>query len=155
MYSFSYLEPVCCSGPGKSKWLAEGNLKKCPKKVIQFATRMQLSGPACVSIHSCVCAKSLQSCLLSMGVSRQEYWSGLPCPPPWDLPDQKLNPRFLQLPHWQAGSLLPAPPGKPLSAHTVLFPPLINTWLVSPLSVSVGVLFCKAKKPGPCHWLLA
>ena len=24
---------------------------------------------------------------LSMGFSRQEYWSGLPYPPPWDLPD--------------------------------------------------------------------
>ena len=24
---------------------------------------------------------------LSMRVSRQEYWSGLPCPPAWDLPD--------------------------------------------------------------------
>ena len=24
---------------------------------------------------------------LSMGFSRQEYWSGLPCPPPRDLPD--------------------------------------------------------------------
>ena len=23
----------------------------------------------------------------SMGFSRQEYWSGLPCPPAWDLPD--------------------------------------------------------------------
>ena len=45
----------------------------------------------------CVSAKSLQSCLTlcdpmdcsppgSMGFSRQEYWSGLPCPPPGDLP---------------------------------------------------------------------
>ena len=25
---------------------------------------------------------------LSMGFSRQEYWSGLPCPPPGDLPDR-------------------------------------------------------------------
>ena len=25
--------------------------------------------------------------LLSMGISRGEYWSGLPCPPPGDLPD--------------------------------------------------------------------
>ena len=25
--------------------------------------------------------------LLSMGFFRQEYWSGLPCPPPGDLPD--------------------------------------------------------------------
>ena len=24
---------------------------------------------------------------LSMGFSRQEYWSGLPCPPPGDCPD--------------------------------------------------------------------
>ena len=24
---------------------------------------------------------------LSMGISRQEYWSGLPCPPPGDLPN--------------------------------------------------------------------
>ena len=28
---------------------------------------------------------------LSMGFSRQEYWSGLPCPPPGDLPTQGLN----------------------------------------------------------------
>ena len=26
-----------------------------------------------------------------MGFSRQEHWSGLPCPPPGDLPDQGLN----------------------------------------------------------------
>ena len=28
---------------------------------------------------------------LSIGFSRQEYWSGLPCPPPGDLPDQGLK----------------------------------------------------------------
>ena len=27
---------------------------------------------------------------LSMGFSRQEYWSGLPFPPPWDLPDSGI-----------------------------------------------------------------
>ena len=27
-----------------------------------------------------------------MGFSRQEYWSGLPCPPPGDLPDQGIKP---------------------------------------------------------------
>ena len=32
---------------------------------------------------------------LSMGISRQGYWSGLPCPPPWDLPDQGIEPVFL------------------------------------------------------------
>ena len=28
---------------------------------------------------------------LSMGFSRQEYWSGLPCPPPRDLPDSGIE----------------------------------------------------------------
>ena len=28
---------------------------------------------------------------LSMGFSRQEYWSGLPCPPPGDLPDAGIE----------------------------------------------------------------
>ena len=30
--------------------------------------------------------------LLSMGFSRQEYWSGLPCPPPGDLPNPGIEP---------------------------------------------------------------
>ena len=28
---------------------------------------------------------------LPLGFSRQEYWSGFPCPPPRDLPDQGSN----------------------------------------------------------------
>ena len=43
--------------------------------------------------------------------SRQEYWSGLPSPPPGILPNQGLNPHLLCLLHWQAGSLPLAPPG--------------------------------------------
>ena len=39
---------------------------------------------------------------LSMGFSRQEYWSGLPCPPPGDLPDPGIKPRS---PALQADSL--------------------------------------------------
>ena len=47
---------------------------------------------------------------LSMGYSRQEYWSGLPCPPPRDL----LNPGIeLRSPALQADSLPSEPPGKP------------------------------------------
>ena len=60
-------------------------------------------------LKSCVCmhAKSLQSCLtlcdpmdyslqapLSMGFSRQEHCSGLPCPSPGDLPDPGNEPIF-------------------------------------------------------------
>ena len=32
---------------------------------------------------------------LSMEISRQEYWSGLPCPPPGDLPDPMIEPTSL------------------------------------------------------------
>ena len=51
---------------------------------------------------------------LSVGFSRQEYWSGLPCPSPGDLPlTQGLNLCLLCLLHWQTSSLPLAPPGKP------------------------------------------
>ena len=33
----------------------------------------------------------------SMGFSRQEYWSGMPCPSPGDLPDPGIQPRSLTL----------------------------------------------------------
>ena len=72
------------------------------------------------------CAKLPQSCPtlcnlwtialqapLSMGFSRQEYWSGLLCSPPGDLPTQESSPRLLCILHWQAGLLLLAPLGKP------------------------------------------
>ena len=31
----------------------------------------------------------------SVGFSRQEYWSGLQCPPPGDLPDPEIEPASL------------------------------------------------------------
>ena len=47
---------------------------------------------------------------LSMGFSKQEYWSELPFPSPGDLPDPGIKPRF---PALQADYLLSEPPGKP------------------------------------------
>ena len=35
---------------------------------------------------------------LSMGISRQEYWSGLPCSPPGELPDPGIEPTSLTSP---------------------------------------------------------
>ena len=53
---------------------------------------------------------------LSMAFSRQEYWSGLPFPPPWDLPDLGISPMS---PALQADSLPSEPPGNPktVAAH--------------------------------------
>ena len=47
---------------------------------------------------------------LSMEVSRQEYWSGMPFPSPGDLPNPGIEPRS---PTLQADSLPSEPPGKP------------------------------------------
>ena len=47
---------------------------------------------------------------LSMGFSRQEYWSGLPFPSPGDLPNPGIEPMS---PALQAASLPSKPPGKP------------------------------------------
>ena len=41
--------------------------------------------------------------LLSMGFSRQEYWSGLPCLPPGDLPDPEIEPISLMSPALAGG----------------------------------------------------
>ena len=44
------------------------------------------------------------------GILRQEYWSGLPCSPPENLPNPGIEPRS---PALQADSLPFEPPGKP------------------------------------------
>ena len=57
-------------------------------------------------------AQSLQLCLtlacqapMSMGFSKQEYWSGLPCPPPGDLPNPRTECESPVFPSLQVGSL--------------------------------------------------
>ena len=50
--------------------------------------------------------------LCPWGFSRQEYWSGLPCPSPGDLPNPGIKPRSSTL---QADSLPSEPPGNPKS----------------------------------------
>ena len=47
---------------------------------------------------------------LSMGFSRQEYWSGLPFPSPGDLPDPGIE---TGSPALEADALNSEPPGKP------------------------------------------
>ena len=105
----------------------------------QSWTRLRrLSMHTCMQPHSCLCkapssllvmrgcmhAKSLQSCPTlvtpmdcsppeSMGFSRQEYWSGVPCPSPAGLPNPGIKLASLSFPTWEAGSLPLVPPGKP------------------------------------------
>ena len=71
-----------------------------------------LSGFSCIQLFATLWTKSHQASL-SVGFSRQVYWSGLPCPPPGDVLTQGPNLRLLCLLYWQAGSFPFAPPGKP------------------------------------------
>ena len=62
--------------------------------------------------------------VLSMEISRQEYWSGLPFPSPGDLPNPGVKSRS---PTLQADSLPPEPQGRPCN---IVLPIFINgkTW---------------------------
>ena len=57
-----------------------------------------------------------------MGFSRQEYWSGLPGPPPGDLPNPGIKPRS---PTLQADSFLTEDHSPYPNAKCLLFP---NKW---------------------------
>ena len=50
-----------------------------------------------------------------MGFSKQEYWSGLPCPSPADLPDPGVEPTS---PALAGGFFSTEPPGKPENMNT-------------------------------------
>ena len=68
---------------------------------------------SCVRLFATPWAVACQA-PLSMGFSRKEYWSGLPCPPPGDLPNPGVEPRS---PALQADSLPAEPPGEPINYH--------------------------------------
>ena len=55
---------------------------------------------------------------LSMGFSRQEYWSGLPFPSPGDLPDPGIEPVSLASSALAGRFFTTAPHGKPLDNHS-------------------------------------
>ena len=75
------------------------------------------------NIHVCMFSRSLMSesfatlwtvvgqAPLSMGFSRQEYWSGLPFPTPENLPDPGIKPPSPMFPAMLANSLSTEPLG--------------------------------------------
>ena len=61
----------------------------------------------CVYMHTCMLSCSLWTLILYIALqaplfmrfSREEYWGGLPCPPPGDLPDPGIKPGLLHCKH--------------------------------------------------------
>ena len=70
---------------------------------------------------------------LSMGFSRQEYWSNLPFPSPGYFPNQELNLRHLPLLYWQSSSFTSVPAGKPkyfVKANRILSLVRCRLWIL-------------------------
>ena len=79
--------------PLKLHKLLEGN-GKLPVCVLSHYSRVKL----CVTLWTVAYWAPL-----SVGFSRQEHWSGLPCPPPRDLPDPGIKPMSLMSPSLASG----------------------------------------------------
>ena len=87
---------------GKLKWrqIQTGIMKHCAWALSHFSHVLLFA-----TLKTVACQAPL-----SMGFSRQEYWSGLSCPPPGDLPDPGIEPAFPVAPVLQVDSL-PLNPG--------------------------------------------
>ena len=77
---------------GLSRWRS-GKEPACPcrrykKERVKSLSRVRLFATPYTVAHQAP---------LSMAFSRQEYWSGLPFPPPEDIPDPGIEPRFSAL----------------------------------------------------------
>ena len=68
-----------------------------------------------------------------MGFSRQEYWSGLPCPPPGDLPDPGIEPVPI---------MSPALAGRFFTTSATWEAPLPRASDANDLSVSLHMFLC-------------
>ena len=75
---------------------------------------------------------------LSMGFSRQEYWSGLPCALPGDLPNPGIKPRS---PALQADSLLAEQQGNP--KNTGVGSLSLLQWIFPTQESNQGLLHCR------------
>ena len=116
-----------------SKWPWGWNQKwdlpvKCSLEILKTPTS---SGYVCLhtSMLSCLSCIRLSATVwavggqapLSMGFSRQEYWSGLLCPPPGDLSDPGIERTCGSWGSCTASRLFTAePPRKPLQAISII-----------------------------------
>ena len=105
-----------CDSFGSAVWGFESGEKRVRDKVLYIQTECvyacMLSQFSRVRFYATPWTVALQA-PLSMGFFRQEYWSGLPCPPPGDLPDPGTQPASPASPALQMDSLLQSHRGSP------------------------------------------
>ena len=103
---------------------------------------------------------------LSVEFSRQEYWSGLPCPPPRDLPNPGTEPVSLKSPALAGVLLTTIPTGEALMRYTqsqkqgiltsqlfssrTVFQLLSCVWLFTTYGLQHSRLPCPSQSPEVC-----
>ena len=98
------MSQTCSSWAGEILSLSHSACRLCRFSRVRF----------CVILWTVACQAPL-----SMGLSQQEYWSGLPCPPPGDLPHPRMEPASLTCPALAGGFITSSgiwefPPFSPL-----------------------------------------
>ena len=76
-----------------SLWWTENNTKNSPNFICAVMCLVTSAVSDYSQPHGLLCLWLLSQAPLSMGFSRQEYWSGLPFPSPGDLPNPGIEPR--------------------------------------------------------------
>ena len=132
--------PVACPTGGRSHLACSATLWNWDlgnkHRTMMILQLLLLLRRVCVCVHTCVCVcacartrMSTRALLLShvqiftapwnvahqaplsVGSSRQEYWSGLPFPTPGNLPNQGIEPSSLVLPSLAGGFFATEPSG--------------------------------------------
>ena len=105
---------LCASLDGRGVW-GRMDICMCMAEFLETTTTLLIGSTLCCAYS--VVSNSLRFHRLQparlvclSGFSRQEYWSGLPYPPPGDLPNPGIKPRC---PALQVDSLPSEAPGKP------------------------------------------
>ena len=89
---------------------------------------------------------------LFMEISRQEYWSGLPWPPPGDLPHLGIELTSLRSPALTGGFFTTEPPGKPniYQFSSVQFSCSVMSDSLQSRGLKHARLPCQSPTPGAC-----
>ena len=88
--------PATWQGMQVTSWIEKRQGNRLSSKVSRRSTVLLIPW-FCVLNHFsrvwlCTCMDHSLQAPLSMGFCRQEFWSGLPCPPPGNLPDPGIKP---------------------------------------------------------------
>ena len=111
--------------------------------MIEFRMRLRFMHMCVLSHFSCVWLFAtlwivVSQAPLFMGFSKQEYWRGLPCPPPGDLPDPGIRIRISCVFCFAGRFFTAEPPQKPLRVYTAKWTPSGSWNLPFPCSFDVS-----------------